>query len=231
MDKRYLRQIILPEIGEKGQEKLRNAKVLIVGVGGLGSPNALYLAGAGVGTIGLMDNDTVSPNNLHRQILYTEHDIGFPKVERAARRLRNMNNNVCIHTYPYLLENQNAMDIISRYDIVIDGCDNYPTRYLISDICSQLHIPYIYGAITAFEGQVAILCHPSGKKSYRDLYPNEEQLVTTPENKGVIPTTPGIVGCTQANEALKLICGYGHPLIDRLWTINLITLETCNILL
>lgn len=226
MNERYHRQFLLPEIGQEGQEKLNRAKVLIVGAGGLGCPNALYLTGAGVGTIGLVDADTVSLSNLHRQIIYTEAEVGLPKVKCAASHLHRMNRHVRIHPYPFDLTTANAMDIICQYDLVIDGTDNYSTRYIISDTCAHLHKPYIYGAITGFEGQVALLCHPSGKRTYRDLYPFETGMGSTPAGQEVMPLTPGVVGCMQANEALKIICGYGHPLIDRLWTIDLRTLET-----
>lgn len=147
---RYSRQISLPEIGEGGQEKLHKARVLIVGAGGLGSPAALYLAGAGVGTIGLADDDTVGISNLQRQILYTENEVGQLKVHCAAQRLRALNGNIEVHAYPFRLNRENARRLIADYDIVVDGCDNFSTRYLISDSCSALHKPYVYGAIQGF---------------------------------------------------------------------------------
>ena len=147
---RYSRQTSLPEIGEDGQEKLHKARVLIVGAGGLGSPVALYLAGAGVGTIGLVDDDTVGISNLQRQILYTENEVGQPKVHCAAQRLQALNGDVKVHAYPFRLNQENARRLVAEYDIIVDGCDNFSTRYLISDSCSSLNKPYVYGAIQGF---------------------------------------------------------------------------------
>lgn len=226
MYKRYERQILLPEIGFEGQEKLRQARILIVGVGGLGCPIALYLTGAGVGTLGLVDDDTVSLSNLQRQVLYTEDELGKRKVACAAKRLKALNDGIIIEEHPYRLDNNNAQELISLYDIVIDGCDNLETRYLISDTCSSLHIPYIYGAITAFGGQVAIFCQHIQAKTYRNLFPDEEKCSGLSLHNGVVGTTPAIVGSVQANEALKLICGYGTPLVDKLWTIDFLNMET-----
>ena len=154
LQQRYNRHIILPEIGEEGQMKLGKAKVLLIGVGGLGSPIALYLAAAGVGRIGLVDDDVVSESNLQRQVLYTESEVGQPKVICAARRLQALNSRLVVDTFPCRLTNENAEELISQYDLVIDGCDNFPTRYLISDVSARLHKPYIYGAIREFDGQV-----------------------------------------------------------------------------
>ena len=151
---RYNRQIILPELGEKGQQRLQQAKVLIVGVGGLGSPVALYLTGAGVGTIGLIDDDVVSVSNLQRQVLYSEAEVGMPKAIQAKKRLEALNHDVQINAYPTRLTKENADEIIRTYDIIIDGCDNFATRYLINDICVKWGKVYVYGAIRAFEGQV-----------------------------------------------------------------------------
>lgn len=221
-EERYERQTMLPEIGSEGQKKLRQAKVLIVGAGGLGTPIALYLTGAGVGTLGLMDEDTVSLNNLHRQILYTEGETGMPKAERAAERLRALNNDVEIRTYPCRLTVENAEEIIAEYDIVVDACDNFATRYLINDICMLLHKPYVYGAIQGFCGQVSVFCTGTHPKTYRDLYPDEEAtLRMPPPPKGVVGMTPAVVGSVEAHETLKLICGYGEPLCGKLWTIDL----------
>ena len=226
MKSRYQRQLLLSEIGEEGQEKLRRARVLIVGVGGLGSPIALYLCGAGVGTIGLVDDDTVSLSNLHRQILYTEAEVGMPKAVCAARHLRTLNSQVTIIPHPVRLIDENVHQFISQYDVVVDGCDNFRTRYLLSDTCHALHIPYIYGAVTEFTGQVAILCHGDTGKTYRDLFPDEEKLSALQEKINVVGTTPAIVGIVEANETLKLTCGYGQPLIDSLWTIDLRTMQS-----
>ncbi len=223
---RYARQKRLAEIGEEGQEKLRKARVLIVGAGGLGSPVALYLTGAGIGTLGIIDDDRVSLSNLQRQILYTDQEVGQPKVECARQCLKRHNHEVCIRPYPCKLTADNAREIIGEYDLVVDGCDNYPTRYIISDACASLGIPYIYGAIGAFAGQVAVLCHPQGRCTYRHLYPEEERDDTPDPAPGVVGTTPGMVGIAEANEALKLVAGYGSPLIDKLWTINLLDMRT-----
>lgn len=222
MNERYARQDMLPEIGSEGQEKLRNAKVLIVGAGGLGSPIALYLAGAGVGTIGLMDEDTVSVSNLHRQVLYTEDEVGISKTERAAERLQALNSDVNICMYPCRLTAENAAAVIAGYDIVVDACDNFATRFLLSDTCSALHKPYVYGAIQGFCGQVSVFCCGDHPKTYRDLYTDEEAtLRMPPPSKGVVGMTPAVVGSVEAHEVMKLICGYGEPLCGKLWTIDL----------
>ena len=192
---RYNRQIILPELGEEGQQRIQRAKVLIVGVGGLGSPVALYLTGAGVGIIGLMDDDVVSISNLQRQILYSEAEVGMPKAIQAKKRLEALNSSIQINAYPNRLTTENAAGIISQYDIVVDGCDNFATRYLINDTCVQLGKIYVYGAMP----------HPP---------------------KGVLGVTPGIVGCTEATEVLKIIGGYGEVLSGKLWIIDLKTMET-----
>lgn len=221
-NERYDRQDMLPEIGSEGQEKLRRAKVLIVGAGGLGSPISLYLTGAGVGTLGLMDEDTVSVSNLHRQVLYAENETGMLKTERAAERLRALNAEVEIRTYPCRLTAENAAEIIAEYDIVVDACDNFATRYLISDTCMALHKPYVYGAIQGFCGQVSVFCCGKHPKTYRDLYTDEEATLRMPPPfKGVVGMTPAVVGSVEAHEVLKLVCGYGEPLCGRLWTIDL----------
>lgn len=224
---RYERQTALPEIGEAGQEKLKQARVLIVGVGGLGSPIALYLTGAGVGTLGLMDDDVVSLTNLQRQVLYAESEIGEPKALCAARRLQALNSETRIITYPHKLTKENAGEIISRYDIVVDGCDNFATRYLMSDTCERLHKPYVYGAIQGLDGQVSVFCHGTSPRTYRTLMPDEEEtLRMPPPDKAVVGVTPAIVGSVEASEVLKLIVGYGEPLSGKLWTIDLRTLQS-----
>lgn len=223
---RYHRQMLLPEIGEEGQRKLKDAKVLIVGAGGLGSPIALYLAGAGVGTIALADDDRVSCSNLQRQVLYTEDEVGEPKVLRAQQRLNALNSSIQVDTYCCRLTQENAGELIARYDLVIDGCDNFQTRYLINDTCIALGKPYIYGAIRAFDGQVTVFNYQR-KKSYRDLFPDEEEMYAIPAPpKGVMGVTPGMVGCVEANEAIKIICGYGEVLDGRLWQIDLKSMES-----
>lgn len=225
MNNRYQRQTLLTEIGEEGQFKLQKAHVLIVGVGGLGCPVALYLAGAGVGHIGLADDDVVSIHNLHRQILYNESDIGLPKAECAVRHLHARNSDIEVKAYPVRLTSDNAEQLIAEYDIIVDGCDNHATRYLISDICHRLKKTYVYAAIGAFQGQVAILCHPENAATYRTLFP-DEVMGTVQAEKGVIGTTPAVVGSIAANEVLKLIIGYGETLVNRMWYIDLLTLNT-----
>ena len=232
MDKeRYNRQMLLPELGEEGQERLSKARVLLVGVGGLGSPIALYLTGAGVGTLGLVDDDVVSLHNLQRQVLYNESEIGQPKALCAARRLQALNSDIVIKPYPMRLMPENAREIVQEYDLVVDGCDNFATRFQINDTCAQLGIPYVYGAICGLEGQVSVFLHRADSHAtYRTLFPDEEATLSMPHPpKAVLGVTPGIVGCTEASEVIKLICGYGQPLVDKLWTIDLRTQQTLTI--
>lgn len=226
MKERYHRQVLLPEIGEEGQKKLQSARVLIVGMGGLGCPIALYLCGAGIGTLGLMDDDIVSISNLHRQVIYDEADIGQSKANCAIRHLRAKNNDIQLIAYPMRLTQENAETLIRDYDIVVDGCDNPTTRYLISDVCHQQGKPYVYGAIGAFQGQIGILCYKQDAPTYRSLFPDEETMCSLEAEKGVIGTTPAVVGSIIANEVLKLIVGYGEPLLGRLLIIDLLTLNT-----
>ncbi len=221
---RYQRQIMLPEIGTEGQQKLRNARVLIVGVGGLGSPIALYLTGAGVGTIGLIDADTVSISNLQRQVLYTETEVGESKVVCPERRLKALNSEVNFETYQCMLTKENAEEIIGKYDIVADGTDNFATRFIISDVCERMNKPYVYGAIRALEGQLSVLC--KGKATYRTLMSEDEMADMPNPDKSVVGTTPAVIGSMEANQIVQLICGYGTPLIDRLYTIDLRTLDS-----
>ncbi|MBC8594282.1 HesA/MoeB/ThiF family protein [Oscillospiraceae bacterium N12] len=224
---RYDRQILLPEIGEEGQEKLKAAKVLIVGVGGLGSPIALYLAGAGVGTIGLVDDDVVSISNLQRQVLYSEEELGDFKAVCAAMRLTALNSEIKINSCPGRLSKENAQELINAYDIIVDGCDNFVTRYLINDSCMALGKPYVYGAISGFEGQVSVFNYGDNPKNYRDLYPDEEEMLRLPPpSKGVMGVTPAITGSVQATEVLKIICGFGEVLAGKLWTIDLRTWQS-----
>ena len=217
----------MPEIGRRGQLKLKQSRVLIVGVGGLGSPIAMYLARAGVGTIGIMDGDHVNISNLGRQVLYDEEHVGQLKAICAQQRLQAMNSETQVVVYPRRLTNRNARKIIADYDVVVDGTDNHSVRYLISDVCCELHKPYVYGAICGLEGQVAVLC--KGQASYRTLFPDEEAMLAkaAAADKRVVGVTPGVVGCVEASQVLQLICGYGEPLIDRLWTIDLRDLQTC----
>lgn len=216
---RYLRQTALLEIGEEGQNKLREASVLIVGAGGLGSPAATYLVSSGVGRIGIVDNDTVSESNLARQVLYTTQQKGISKVECAKERLSAQNPECIIDIYNKRLDTECAESIIKEYDIVIDGTDNADTRYLIDEITYRYQKAYIYGAICGFEGQVSVF-NTMGAARYSDLYPYGT-FASLPAPPPVMATTPAVIGSIEANEALKLIIGYGKPLVNRLLTIDL----------
>ena len=226
MNNKYHRQTLLSEIGEEGQEKLKQARVLIAGVGGLGCPIALYLTTAGVGRLGLIDDDVVSLSNLHRQVLYNEADIGQPKAECAARHLQQKNSDIELTAYPIRLTKENAERLIREYDIVVDGCDNHATRYLISDVCHQLQKPYVYAAIGAFQGQAGVLCYEEQASTYRTLFPDEDVMCDRKAEKGVIGTTPAVIGSLVANEVIKLIIGYGDVLKNKLFCIDLLTLQT-----
>jgi len=222
---RYARQTMLPQFGEEGQQKLSSAKVLLVGVGGLGSSISFYLAGAGVGQIGLIDADVVSENNLQRQVLYKESEIGQLKVECAKKRLLELNSNTEINCYPFRFDNENGEKIASQYDIIIDGCDNFSTRYLIDEISYNLNIPYIYGSIGEFKGQVSVFNYKNSCR-YQDLYPQEHNdLINETSIKGVLGPVPGVVGSLQAIETIKIITGIGKPFINRLLTVDLLTME------
>ena len=224
---RYQRQIILPDFGEEGQQKLRQAKVLVVGLGGLGSVAALYLTAAGVGTIGLMDADTVSLHNLQRQVLYREDEIGLPKVEMAIRTLHRLNTEVQHIEHPYFLMPENAQKTISQYDIIIDCTDNYTARYLINDTCEALGKPFIYGTIGDTKGQMAVLNYQPPCANYRTLYPNEKELVAQGNvNRGVMGVLPSVIASLQVNEVVKMITGCGPVMKDTLFMIDLNTLET-----
>lgn len=223
---RYKRHLLLKEIGEEGQQKLFNASVLIVGVGGLGCPIALYLTAAGVGRIGLIDDDVVSLSNLQRQILYGENEVGKSKVHCAKERLRHLSKNTCIDTYPLRLTTENATEIIASYDIIIDGCDNYATRYLINDTCLLLGKPYIYGSIGEFTGQVSVFNYRGGV-DYRTLFPDEKELSKGPfKEQGVMGVVPGVVGSLEATEAIKIITDCGIVLRNKLLSIDLLTMES-----
>jgi molybdopterin/thiamine biosynthesis adenylyltransferase/rhodanese-related sulfurtransferase len=214
---RYSRHILLGEIGTAGQEKLRDSSVLIVGVGGLGSPAALYLAAAGVGRIGLVDPDTVSLSNLQRQILYSTHEAGEAKTAAAQRRLQKLKSDITIETYPFALDSGNASAIIRKYDVIIDGSDNFATRYLVNDVCVFEQKPYVYGSIYRFDGQITVFDAQKGP-CYRCLFPNPPQPFSVPAcgQTGVLGVLPGTIGVLQAGEALKLILNLGQPLTGRL---------------
>ena len=222
---RYQRQIILKEFGQTGQQKLWQAKVLVIGAGGLGCPVLQYLAAAGVGTIGIVDDDTVSLTNLHRQVLYSVKDIGLLKADRAAAVLRGLNPDINIVPFNERLTVENALEIFRSYDIVIDGTDNFSTRYMINDACVLSGKPLIYGAISQFEGQVTIFNSSRGNDrpvNYRDLFPQppKEDEVLNCAEAGVLGVLPGIIGTMMANETIKLITGMGEPLVNRLLTFN-----------
>jgi len=214
---RYSRHLIMPEVGMDGQLKLKQAKVLCIGTGGLGAPLGLYLAAAGVGRIGLVDFDVVDSTNLQRQVLFGTSDVGRPKITAAADRLRNLNPDIRIDTFETHLSSDNALDIMKDYDIVVDGTDNFPTRYLVNDACVMLGKPNVYGSIFRFEGQITIFGYPDGP-CYRCLYPEPPPpgLVPSCAEGGVLGVLPGIVGTIQAAETLKLIIGKGDPLVGRL---------------
>jgi sulfur-carrier protein adenylyltransferase/sulfurtransferase len=214
---RYSRHLIMPEVGMEGQLKLKQAKVLCIGTGGLGAPLGLYLAAAGVGRIGLVDFDKVDLTNLQRQILFDTKDIGRPKIEAATNRLRDLNPDIQIDTFETRLTSENALDILKDYDIVVDGTDNFPTRYLVNDACVILGKPNVYGSIFRFEGQITIFAYAGGP-CYRCLYPEPPPpgLVPSCAEGGVLGVLPGIVGAIQAAETLKLIIGKGESLVGRL---------------
>jgi sulfur-carrier protein adenylyltransferase/sulfurtransferase len=214
---RYSRHLIMPEVGMEGQLKLKQAKVLCIGTGGLGAPLGLYLAAAGVGRMGLVDFDSVDFTNLQRQILFGTSDVGRPKIEAAVERLRNLNPEIRIDAFEARLTSDNALDILKDYDIVVDGTDNFPTRYLVNDACVLLGKPNVYGSIFRFEGQISVFGYPGGP-CYRCLYPEPPPpgLVPSCAEGGVLGVLPGIVGTIQAAETLKLILGRGEPLVGRL---------------
>src|SRR5690606_10505700 len=214
--RRYSRHLILPEVGVEGQKKLKAARVLCIGAGGLGSPVAMYLAAAGVGTIGIVDFDVVDFSNLQRQILHGTSDVGRSKLESARDTIKDLNPNVNVELYNEALTSQNALRIFEGYDVIVDGTDNFPTRYLVNDACVLLGIPNAYGSIFRFEGQASVFGMKDGP-CYRCLYPEPPPpgLVPSCAEGGVLGVLPGIVGCIQANETLKLILGVGEPLVGR----------------
>ena len=221
---RYERQVILPGFGEQSQQKLLKAKILVIGAGGLGCPVMQYLTAAGIGTIGIVDDDVVSLNNLHRQVLYSVSDIGFSKAERAASILQQLNPGINIIPYNERLTVQNALILFDEFDIVIDGTDNFSTRYMINDACVLLNKPLVYGAISQFEGQVAVFNFRQNEDdeavNYRDLFPNppKENEVLNCADSGVLGVLPGIIGTMMANETIKLITGIGETLANHLLT-------------
>jgi sulfur-carrier protein adenylyltransferase/sulfurtransferase len=229
---RYSRQILLPDLKLEGQEKLKSGSALVIGAGGLGSPALFYLTAAGVGRIGILDFDVVDVSNLQRQILYSSEDVGSSKAIKAAERLSNLNPHVKIETHQCFLNTENAMEIISNYDVVIDGSDNLPTRYLVNDACVLLNKTLIYGAIFQFEGQVSVfnelLLDGSRGPNYRDLFPipPPPEMVPSCSEGGVLGVLPGIIGSMQANEAIKVLAGIGTTLSGRLLLFDALDFST-----
>lgn len=214
---RYSRHLIMPEVSMEGQLKLKEAKVLVVGAGGLGAPLISYLAAAGVGTLGIVDFDTVDYTNLQRQVIFSTDDVGTPKLKAAADRVKALNPHVKVVSYETRLTSDNALDIIKDYDLVVDGTDNFPTRYLVNDACVMLGVPNVYGSIFRFDGQLSIFGTKDGP-CYRCLYPDPPPpgLVPSCAEGGVLGVLPGIIGTLQASEAIKLLIGKGKPMIGRL---------------
>jgi sulfur-carrier protein adenylyltransferase/sulfurtransferase len=214
---RYGRHLIMPEVGMEGQKRLKAARVLLIGTGGLGAPLGMYLAAAGVGTLGLVDFDVVDYSNLQRQVIHGTKDVGRPKLQSARDRILDINPYVNVEGHEVLFDSSNAMEIIREYDIVIDGTDNFPTRYLVNDACVLLGKPNVYGSIFRFEGQSSVFWAEKGP-CYRCLYPEPPPpgMVPSCAEGGVLGILPGIIGCMQANEAVKLIVGIGEPLFGRL---------------
>jgi len=214
---RYGRHLILPEVGLEGQKRLMNASVLLIGVGGLGSPAALYLAAAGVGRIGIVDFDKVDLTNLHRQVMHATRNVGVSKLESARQTLSEINPHCQLELHETLLSSENALEIMQGYDIIVDGTDNFPTRYLVNDACVLLGKVNMYGSIFRFDGQATVFCAPGGP-CYRCLYPEPPPPGTVPScaEGGVLGVLPGIIGVIQATEAVKWILGIGNPLVGRL---------------
>jgi adenylyltransferase/sulfurtransferase len=223
---RYARHLMLPEVGKKGQILLKDSSVLVVGAGGLGSPVALYLAAAGIGTLGLVDFDEVDVTNLQRQILYGTEDIGKPKLESAYRRIFSLNPHVEVISHPCRLDSQNALEILENYDVVVDGTDNFPTRYLVNDACVLLGKPSVYGSIFRWEGQVSVFGKDDGP-CYRCLFrePPPPGMVPSCAEAGVLGVLPGIIGSLQALEVIKIVLGQGESLVGRLLIFDALELK------
>ena len=223
---RYSRHLILPDVGLDGQRKLKAGRILLIGAGGLGSPLALYLAAAGVGTLGLVDFDVVDVSNLQRQVLHGTKDVGRPKLESARERIRDVNPHVHVEPYETRLTSENALDIIRDYDVVIDGTDNFATRYLTNDACVLLGKPNVYGSIFRFEGQASVFALEEGP-CYRCLFPEPPPpgLVPSCAEGGVLGVLPGLVGTIQATEGIKLVLGVGESLVGRLLLIDALTMR------
>jgi adenylyltransferase/sulfurtransferase len=229
---RYHRQMILPGFGDDGQRKLQDARVLVVGAGGLGCPVLQYLAGAGVGLIGVVDDDTVSESNLHRQPLFTMDDIGKPKATAAVDYLRRLNPETCINAFPFRLTNTVCTELFPTYHLVIDCTDNFATRYMINDACVLMDKPLVSGAVSRYEGQVMVLnAGPGVRTSYRDLFPLPPQAGEVPNcaEAGVLGPLPGVIGSMMAAEAIKLLTGIGRPLVNRLLTYGMLDQQSYEV--
>jgi sulfur-carrier protein adenylyltransferase/sulfurtransferase len=224
---RYSRQILIPEFGIEGQTKLSQARVLVIGCGGLGSPILLYLAAAGIGTLGFIDNDQVDESNLQRQILYGSESIGKPKAEEAKKRLETLNPLISLEVFATKLDASNALQIFKNYDLIIDGTDNFPTRYLVNDACVILNKPFVYGAIYRFEGQVGVFNYKNSA-TYRDLFPTPPSPEMAPNcaEAGVLGMMAGIIGSMQANEAIKIIAEIGEPLAGKIYMIDTLSMTS-----
>lgn len=230
MNSRYNRHIILSEIGQNGQDKISSAKVLVVGAGGLGCPILQYLAAAGIGTIGIIDFDVVELSNLQRQVLFGNSTLGINKAIAAKQRLEDLNNTISIKAYPEKLTHKNAINLFENYDIIVDGSDNFETRYLVNDACIITNKPLVFGAIYKFEGQVSVFNYQKGP-SYRCLFPNppEKDAVPNCSEIGVLGVLPGIIGTMQANEVLKIILGVGDALSGKILFYNALTYQTSTL--
>jgi adenylyltransferase/sulfurtransferase len=224
--RRYSRHLILPDVGMTGQRRLANARVLVVGAGGLGSPALLYLAAAGVGTLGIVDADVVDETNLQRQVIHGQSDVGRPKVDSAADRIAEVNPQVTVQRHRVLLDSSNALDLFAGYDLVLDGTDNFPTRYLVNDACTLLGIPEVWGSIFRFDGQVSVFWAEHGP-TYRDLFaePPPPGAVPSCAEGGVLGALCAAIGSMMATEAIKLICGIGTPLLGRLLVFDALDLS------
>lgn len=225
--RRYARHLSIPEFGMEGQRKLKAARVLCIGAGGLGSPIAMYLAAAGVGTIGIVDADVVDESNLQRQLLHGTADVGRSKLDSARERLREINPHVLVETHPLRFTSENAMTLVDAYDVVIDGTDNFPTRYLSNDVCVFLKKPNVYGSILRFEGQCSVFAPHLGGPCYRCMAPQPPApgLVPSCAEGGVLGVLPGLIGTMQATETVKLIAGIGEPLVGRLLHVDTLAMK------
>ena len=223
---RYSRHIILPEVGVEGQEKLLSSRVLIAGMGGLGSPAALYLAAAGIGTFGLVDFDVVELSNLQRQVIHTTEDLGKPKVKSAEETIKAINPDATVHQYRQRIASETIADIITDYDLVLDGTDNFPTRFLLNDACLLTGKILVYGAVLRFDGQVSVFA-PNQGPCYRCFIPEMPPPGAVPscQQGGILGVLPGVIGILQATEAIKLLIGVGEPLIGRLLLFDALSME------